>query len=102
MEKSKDIQEPQNHQNDHDSIQDRLNRSCHGYETIDQPEENTHDDQNQEYINQRHDLLTSLILEADAYMSAPRYALLSIACGFSVRAAMVESPGASGNPRHSA
>jgi hypothetical protein len=80
MEKSKDIQEPQNHDNDHDGIQDRLDGSCHGYKVIHQPEENAHYDQYHAYLNQRHDLLTSMFSEADAYTSAPRYALLSIAC----------------------
>jgi hypothetical protein len=83
MEKSKDIQEPQNHENDYDSVQDRLDGSRHGYEVINQPKENTNYDQNHAYLNQRHDLLTSLFSEADLYTSAPRYALLSIACGFS-------------------
>jgi hypothetical protein len=50
MKKSKNIQEPQNHENDHDSIQDRLNGSCHWYEVIDQPEENPNHDQDQEYV----------------------------------------------------
>jgi hypothetical protein len=51
MEKSKNIQEPQNYENDHDCIQDRLNGSCHGYEVINQPKENTNYDQNHEYVN---------------------------------------------------
>jgi len=50
MKKSKNIQEPQNHENDHDSIQDRLNGSCHWYEVIDQPEENPNHDEDQEYV----------------------------------------------------
>jgi hypothetical protein len=44
-EKSKNIQKPQNYDDDHDSIQDRLDRSCHRYMAINQPEENTNYDQ---------------------------------------------------------
>jgi|GEM_PF-5049702 len=51
MKKSKNIQKPQNHGNDHDCIQDGLNRSLHWYEAIDQPEENTNHDQDQQYLN---------------------------------------------------
>ena len=61
MHESKDVQEPHNHHNDHDSIQDRLNGSCHGNETVDQPEENSNYDQNYAYLNQRHDLLPPFI-----------------------------------------
>jgi len=62
---SKYFQEPHHHENDHDSIQDRLDGSCHGDETINQPEQNTHYDQNHEYVNQRRGLLSSLFSEAD-------------------------------------
>ena len=41
MHNSKNIQEPQNHENDHDSIQDRLNGARHRYVVVDEPEENT-------------------------------------------------------------
>jgi hypothetical protein len=50
-EKSKNIQKPQNHDNDHDSIQNRLNGSCHRYVAINQPEENTHHDQDHYELN---------------------------------------------------
>jgi hypothetical protein len=50
MEKSKNIQEPQNYENDHDSIQDRLDGACHRDETVNQPEENPNHDQGQEYV----------------------------------------------------
>jgi hypothetical protein len=102
LEKSKDIQEPQNHENDHESIQDRLNRPLHRYEAINQPQENTDYDQHHENLNYRHDLLTSLFSEADAYPSAPRCAQLRIACGFTVGAATVPFTGASRNPRRPA
>jgi hypothetical protein len=45
MKESKDIQEPQDYKNDHDSIQDRLDGSCHRNEAVDEPEKNTHHDQ---------------------------------------------------------
>ena len=51
LEKSKDIQEPQNYENDHDSIQDRLNGARHWNEVIDEPEENTNHDQNHQDLN---------------------------------------------------
>jgi hypothetical protein len=51
MEQSKDIQEPQNYENDHDSIQDRLNGARHRYEAIDEPEQNTNHDQNHKDLN---------------------------------------------------
>jgi len=50
MKKSKNIQKPQHHGNDHDSIQDRLDRSLHWYEAVDQPKQNTHHDQNYQYL----------------------------------------------------
>jgi hypothetical protein len=65
MEKSKNVQQPQHHTDDHDSIQDGLNRSFHWYEAVDQPKENTHHDQNQQYLKYRHELLTSFSSQAD-------------------------------------
>jgi hypothetical protein len=50
MKKSKNIQEPQNYENDHDGIQDRLDGACHRDETVNQPEENPNHDQDQEYV----------------------------------------------------
>ena len=41
MEKSKDIEEPQNHESHHGSIQNRLNGALHRNEAIDEREENT-------------------------------------------------------------
>jgi hypothetical protein len=65
MKKAKNTQEPQNHENDHDSIQDRLDGSCHGQEAVNQPKENTDHDQNHEYLNQRHNpTLLILLLSA--------------------------------------
>jgi hypothetical protein len=50
MKKSKNIQEPQDHDNDRNAIQDRLDGSCHRDETVNQPEENPNHDQDQEYV----------------------------------------------------
>jgi hypothetical protein len=47
---SKHIQKPQHYDDDHDRIQDGLDRSLHGYESVDQPKQNTHDDQNHQYL----------------------------------------------------
>jgi len=51
MQNSKNIQEPENYNNHHDSIQDRLNRARHRYEAVDKPEENTHDDQGHQNLH---------------------------------------------------
>jgi hypothetical protein len=51
MKKSKNIQEPQDHDNDHDGIQDRLNGARHRYESIDEPEKYSNHDQGYEYLN---------------------------------------------------
>jgi hypothetical protein len=45
MKKSEYIQKPQNHANDDDGVQDRLDASCHGNETIHQPQKDAYDDQ---------------------------------------------------------
>jgi hypothetical protein len=46
MKDSKNVQEPQHNTNDHDCVQNGLDRSLHGYEAVDQPKQNTHHDQN--------------------------------------------------------
>jgi hypothetical protein len=48
--KSKHIEKPQDHGDDDNTVQDGLNRALHRYETIDQPEQNTHNNQNQNYL----------------------------------------------------
>jgi hypothetical protein len=45
VEQSKYIQEPQHHSDDYNGVQDRLDTSGHGDETIHQPQEDTYDDQ---------------------------------------------------------
>jgi len=54
MEQTENIQKPQNYGNDDHGIQDGLNGAFHGNEAIDQPEENTDDDQDQQNIDQGH------------------------------------------------
>jgi hypothetical protein len=44
MKQSKNVEQPQNHSNNHDCIQDGLDRSLHGYQ-VDQPKQNTDYDQ---------------------------------------------------------
>jgi hypothetical protein len=44
MKNSKHIQEPQNHHDDYNRIQNCLNRSSHRYEAIDEPQQNTNQD----------------------------------------------------------
>jgi len=51
IEKSKNIQEPQNYDNDHNAIQDRLDGSRHRHVAINQPEENTNHDQDHYDLN---------------------------------------------------
>lgn len=50
MKKSKDVQKPQHHANDHDRIQNRLNGSLHWYIAVDQPEQDTYDNQHYYYL----------------------------------------------------
>ena len=45
MEEPKHIQKPQDHPNDHDGIQDRLDGARHGHEAVHKPEQDTHYDQ---------------------------------------------------------
>src|ERR1700722_19769233 len=51
------VQEPQNHADHHDGIQDRLDRSLHRDEIIDQPKQNTHYDQNHQQLDYGHRLI---------------------------------------------
>ena len=51
MKDPKNIQEPQDHGNDHDGIQDRLDGARHRDEPVNQPEENPNHDQHCEYVN---------------------------------------------------
>jgi hypothetical protein len=50
MKESKDIQEPQDDENDRDGVQDRLDGRCHRDVTVDQPEENPNHNQDQKYM----------------------------------------------------
>jgi hypothetical protein len=50
MKQSKDIQEPQNYEDDRDGVQDRLDGSRHRDVTVNQPEEDPNHDQDQEYV----------------------------------------------------
>ena len=48
---SKDVQHPQDHADDDDGIQDRLDGTRHRYVAIDKPEENTDRDQGHDELN---------------------------------------------------
>jgi hypothetical protein len=56
MKQTKDIQQPQNYGNDNDAVQDGLDGCLHRNEPIHQPQQYTHNDQNFQQLNQRHDL----------------------------------------------
>jgi len=51
MKNSKNIQEPQNHHDDHDRVQDGFNGSRHWDESINQPKENANHDQNHNQLD---------------------------------------------------
>jgi hypothetical protein len=51
IKQAKDVEDPENHGDDHDTIQNRLDSSLHGNEAIHQPQEDTHHDQNFEELN---------------------------------------------------
>jgi hypothetical protein len=44
IENSKNLQEPQNHNNDHNDIQDSFYGSSHRDESVDEPQNNTNHD----------------------------------------------------------
>jgi hypothetical protein len=50
MEKSKNVQEPQDDADHYHGIQDRLDRRLHGDEVIDQPQQNAYHDQNHQQL----------------------------------------------------
>jgi hypothetical protein len=54
IKQSKHIEKPQDHRDDDNAVQDGLNRSLHRDKTIDQPEQNTNNNQDHNYLQQRH------------------------------------------------
>jgi hypothetical protein len=48
--KPKNIQKPEYYANDDDSVQNGLNRPLHWNEAVDQPKQNTHNDQSYHYL----------------------------------------------------
>jgi hypothetical protein len=50
----KDIQQPQHNGNHHYTVQDRLDRSLHGNEPVDEPQDNSNNDQYDHDIDQWH------------------------------------------------
>jgi hypothetical protein len=61
MNQPKYIQEPEHHYDDDDGVQDRLDASRHGDETIHQPQQNANYDQDRYKVNQRHDRFVSFL-----------------------------------------
>ena len=51
MKESKNIQDPQNHGNNYDAIQNGLDGGLHRDEAIHQPQKDTHHDENFEQLN---------------------------------------------------
>jgi hypothetical protein len=51
MKESKNIQEPQDHANHHNGVQNRLDGRCHWDEAIHQPQKDSHHDQDFHYLN---------------------------------------------------
>jgi hypothetical protein len=49
--KPKDIQQPHNHYDNDDGIQNRFYRSCHRYVGVHEPKKNTNYNQGQSYLN---------------------------------------------------
>ena len=54
MDDSKNIQEPNDHADHHNRIQDGLDGARHRNEVIDQPEQNTNSDENHQDLKYRH------------------------------------------------
>ena len=55
-----DIHKPHDNNDNHDSIQDGLNRSRHRDERVYEPKKNTYDNQRYGNLKQRHDAVTSV------------------------------------------
>jgi hypothetical protein len=51
MEQSKDVEQPQNYEDYYQAVQDRFDGCLHGNEGVDQPQENTHHDENFKKLN---------------------------------------------------
>jgi len=64
VEDPKHTQEPQNHRNDDDTIQDRANARLHRNEAVDKPQQESHDDQSDDDVNQ-HTMLSLRRFVAD-------------------------------------
>jgi hypothetical protein len=56
MEESENVEDPKNHGNHDDTVQDRLDTPLHWDEAIHQPQQDSYHNQYFENLNQRHDL----------------------------------------------
>jgi hypothetical protein len=51
MKESKNIEQPQNHSNHHNAVQNGLDGRLHGNESIHKPQKNAHHDENFQELN---------------------------------------------------
>src|SRR5580692_2682394 len=59
MEESKYIEQPYDHSDDHNPVEDRLDRSLHGDEAVNQPEKHSDCDERKNNLDERHSVLLS-------------------------------------------
>jgi hypothetical protein len=59
MKEAKDIEEPEDHGDDNDAIEDRLDVALHGDEAIHKPKQDAHDDERDYEIDKGHKILFS-------------------------------------------
>jgi hypothetical protein len=60
-----DIQQPQNHRDDNNAVQDRVDAGLHGNKPIHTPQQNSNDNQRNDNLGQRHATLLLLAPYAD-------------------------------------
>jgi hypothetical protein len=74
-EKTKEIDQPQHNDNDHDSIQDGFDCGLHGNEAIDKPQQDTNNYERDDYLHERHGMtsfvLQTLIRSPESQVSEP-------------------------------
>ena len=59
MEEPKYIEQPYDHSDNHDPVEDRLDRSLHGDEAVNQPEQHSDGDERENNLDERHSVLLS-------------------------------------------
>lgn len=53
-EEPEDVEDPENYNDNDDRVENGFNRSLHGNEAVDEPEYDSHDDQHDHNIDERH------------------------------------------------